>query len=231
MTAAAVLKEIRQAQDGEKHGYQQALGEMRAGRKQTCWIWYVWPCMAPVRTTTKPQYSLPSFEAAIAYIRDRMLSARLREITGVAVAHLSAGATPEQLFGGFTDAHKFHECVTCFAVAAAEAGDHGLAKLFAAALEAFDGKLEETVMGYITNDCGLRKYSDVGTSRQFSDVLAACPRAQFHWNLVGPGVGVTTMDPLRDKEQANGQQPGGVEQVACQSGSRNVHFRKLVSGA
>lgn len=230
--AAPVLMEIKQAQDGQKHGYQQALGEMRAGQKQTCWIWYIWPCLAPVRTTAKPQYSLPNFEATLAYLKDKVLCARLREITEVAVVHLNNGIKPGLLFGGLTDAHKFHESVTCFAITAAEARDHTLAKLFMTAVEAFDGKLEERVMDYIINECGFSKYHGIKTSQHFFDMLATCPKVHFHWNLVGPVAGgVTMFGQLQDKERLKCQAHSHFQQAADPRGSKLSHSHKSFLGA
>lgn len=227
MNITTVLQEIKQAQDNLRHGYEQALGEVRAGHKQTCWIWYVWPCLAPVRTTSKPQYSLPNLEAASAYLKDKVLRTRLREITEVAVEHLNGGMKAELLLGGFTDAHKFHESVTCFAIAAAELGDQVLVKLFISAVQAFNGKLEGKVMEYITNNCGLRKYHGIKTSQELSDMLATCPKACCQWNLVGPvHGGIARFDQIRDKERFKDHAHNHDEQATCRPRSRLMHLRK-----
>lgn len=71
--------------------------------------------------SARPQYSLPDIETARAYLQHPMLAQRLREITRVAVGQLGGGARPLVLFGGSTDATKFVETMTLFAVVALEA--------------------------------------------------------------------------------------------------------------
>jgi hypothetical protein len=74
--------------------------------------------MDGVRTTSRPQLSLPDAHAAAALLQHEPLAARFIEITRTAGAHLFNGADPRRLFGSVTDTEKFHECLTCFALAA-----------------------------------------------------------------------------------------------------------------
>ena len=119
-----VLARIRAAQDGAEGGsrsYAAALSEFRAGAKRGHYIWWIWPTLCGVRSTSKPQYEMPSFACARAYLLDEVLRARLVEITDTATAHLKAGVSPKVLFGAMhsCDAPKFHEAMTVFAAAAA----------------------------------------------------------------------------------------------------------------
>merc|ERR1712025_573023 len=99
-------------------------------------IWYVWPCLQPLRPgTSKPQYLLPDIASVCAYLADETLAARLEEITLVAVEYLRSGVKPHTLFGR-VDALKFHETMTFFAIAALEMCDIPRLRLFCAALEA-----------------------------------------------------------------------------------------------
>ena len=113
----SVLAAIREAQ---KTDYQRALREIRGGRKSTHWIWYVWPTLATIRPrTSRPMYLLPGIAGAEALLLDAMLRQRLVEITTVAVQHLESGTAAHALFGSRTDAVKFVECCTVFAVVSA----------------------------------------------------------------------------------------------------------------
>jgi uncharacterized protein (DUF1810 family) len=116
-----LLKAALAAQEGREAGYKTALREINTGRKTSHWIWYVWPVLHGVRTTSKPQFELPSIECACAWLRHATLGPRLVEITSAAVSHLEAGVPPKQLFGSAVDAFKFHNCVTLFQVAATQA--------------------------------------------------------------------------------------------------------------
>ena len=80
--------------------YATALSEIRAGRKESHWIWYVWPSLAAVRPNVQlPQYLLPDLAAAQLYLEQADLRLRLLEISAAATAHLQAGVRPEHLFG------------------------------------------------------------------------------------------------------------------------------------
>jgi uncharacterized protein (DUF1810 family) len=121
---AAVLARIRSAQDGGAgHGgtYASALLEFQAGAKTGHYIWWIWPSLRGVRSTSRPEYELPSFACARAYLQDATLRGRLLEITAAAVAHLEAGVPREVLFGAMHryDAPKFVEAMTLFSAAAA----------------------------------------------------------------------------------------------------------------
>eukprot|EP00401_Gymnodinium_catenatum_P017669 CAMPEP_0117503580 /NCGR_PEP_ID=MMETSP0784-20121206/24404_1 /TAXON_ID=39447 /ORGANISM="" /LENGTH=265 /DNA_ID=CAMNT_0005298903 /DNA_START=52 /DNA_END=846 /DNA_ORIENTATION=- len=162
--AEAVLRGIRDAQEGHGHvPYAKALKEIRAGRKTSHWIWYVWPCLKDLRPgTSKPHFLLPDMQAADAYLRDDVLADRLEEITTVALEHLRAGVKPRVLFGSSTDASKFAETMTIFAVAAFEAQDLPKLRLFAAALDASNGgALEARTMEFVTGVYGMPRHRGV----------------------------------------------------------------------
>ena len=113
------LQTILEAQN-RPGGYRTALREIRAGRKSTHWIWYIWPALKQLRPkTSRPHFLLPDFDAARAYVRHPTLCGRFHEITTAAVTHLQQGVNPRVLFGSVTDCSKFQECMTVFAVAAA----------------------------------------------------------------------------------------------------------------
>eukprot|EP00040_Diaphanoeca_grandis_P037441 m.243773 g.243773 ORF g.243773 m.243773 type:complete len:182 (-) comp33819_c4_seq1:220-765(-) len=149
----AVLERIRKCQDGFKSrkSYADALAEIRAGRKTSHWIWWVWPSMVGVRTTQQPLLLLPNLSCAIQYLRDPVLSQRLIEITEVARVHLERGIKPKTLFGSAIDAEKFYETTTLFAVAALFAKKVHSVRIFVAALRSIrrDGVLHAHTMSVL----------------------------------------------------------------------------------
>lgn len=138
------LQTILAAQEGGARTppYAAALGEIRAGRKKTHWVWYVWPTLKSLRPGThKPQYLLPDFATAVQYLATPPLAGRLREISQAACEQLRGGVAPETLMGSATDAGKLHESWTLFALAAAAAGEPGQLALFCGWLEALRAAL------------------------------------------------------------------------------------------
>jgi uncharacterized protein (DUF1810 family) len=116
---AAVFERILECQERSRSSYEVALSEIKRGHKSSHWIWYVWPSLAGVRTTQRPELYIPSPAAASAYLKHPVLGPRLLAITRIANDHLAQGVHPHRLFGSEIDAVKFHEVCSCFYLAAA----------------------------------------------------------------------------------------------------------------
>jgi uncharacterized protein (DUF1810 family) len=119
-----VLDAILAAQEGRFNrfpAYPQALREIKSGHKSSHWIWYVVPTMAGIRSTSKPQFHLPTIKAAQRYLRHELLAERLIEVSTAAMECMQGRRriTCRALFGS-TDAKKFFEAMTFFGVAAVE---------------------------------------------------------------------------------------------------------------
>ena len=109
--------------------YQQALAELRAGRKTSHWMWFVFPQIAGLgRSPTALFYAIASAAEARAYLAHPLLGPRLRECTHAVLAQ--RGRSAEAIFGG-VDAIKLKSSMTLFE---AVAGDPAQ---FASVLEAF----------------------------------------------------------------------------------------------
>jgi uncharacterized protein (DUF1810 family) len=109
--------------------YGQALAELKAGRKTSHWMWFVFPQIAGVgRSPTAVFYAIASAAEARAYLAHPLLGARLVECTLAVLAHRAVSA--EAIFGAI-DAMKFRSSMTLFE---AVAGDPAP---FASALDAF----------------------------------------------------------------------------------------------
>lgn len=93
--------------------FDQVCAELRAGRKSTHWMWFIFPQMAGLgRSSTAQRYAIRSRAEALAYLRHALLGERLRECTRLVNA--IEGRSIEQIFGAPDDL-KFHSSVTLFA--------------------------------------------------------------------------------------------------------------------
>jgi uncharacterized protein (DUF1810 family) len=111
--------------------YPQALRELRAGRKTSHWMWFVFPQVAGLGHSSMAQaYAISSLQQARDYLAHPVLGPRLRACTAAVLTHTDRSA--EQIFGGI-DALKLRSSMTLFA--RADPGDPA----FQAVLDAFYG--------------------------------------------------------------------------------------------
>ena len=93
--------------------YVAALRELRAGRKTSHWMWFVFPQVAGLGQSAMARtYAVGSLEEARAYLAHPVLGPRLRECVAAVLAHADRSA--EQVFGGI-DAVKLRSSMTLFA--------------------------------------------------------------------------------------------------------------------
>ena len=91
-----------------------ALEEVKSGRKQTHWMWFIFPQITGLgRSTTSIFYSIKDIEEAKEYLDHPLLGYRLREISQ-ALLELNTD-NPYEVFGS-TDAMKLRSCMTLFDV-------------------------------------------------------------------------------------------------------------------
>jgi uncharacterized protein (DUF1810 family) len=113
------LPNLYRFRDAQDSSFGAALRELRAGRKTSHWIWYVFPQLAALgRSDRAIYYGLAGPEEAADYLRDHVLCARLVEAAAVVRNHLAGTeAQPirlEQLMGSRIDALKLVSCMTLF---------------------------------------------------------------------------------------------------------------------
>ena len=93
-----------------------ALAELKAGRKQSHWMWFIFPQFAGLGSSPMAmRYAIHSMAEARAYLAHPVLGERLREGVAAMLAH--AGKSAEAILGG-VDALKFRSCMTLFEAAA-----------------------------------------------------------------------------------------------------------------
>jgi len=95
--------------------YDVAVDELRAGRKRSHWIWFVFPQIAGLgQSPTSRHFAISSLEEARAYLAHPVLGPRLIDAARI-VAELE-GQTAQEIFGGI-DAMKLRSSMTLFAYA------------------------------------------------------------------------------------------------------------------
>lgn len=112
------LERFLNAQDGSVWAsnesgptYEEALAEVRAGRKRSHWIWYIFPQMKGLGHSARSQYyGIDDREEAKAYIEHPVLRERLVEISQ---AVLNSPHSVYDIFG--SDTIKVRSCILLFA--------------------------------------------------------------------------------------------------------------------
>ncbi len=95
--------------------FEAAVGELRAGRKRTHWMWFVFPQMKGLgRSPTALHFGISALDEATAYIQHPVLGPRLEAATSAVLA--SPVASMHALFGS-PDDMKFRSSMTLFAIA------------------------------------------------------------------------------------------------------------------
>lgn len=98
--------------------YASALSELQAGRKESHWMWFIFPQLAGLgRSATARFFGIGGEAEARAFLADRLLGARLLECTEAVLRHRDTAA--EAIFGS-VDALKFRSSMTLFEAAARE---------------------------------------------------------------------------------------------------------------
>jgi uncharacterized protein (DUF1810 family) len=104
------LERFVEAQD---HVWPAVLAELRAGRKTSHWMWFVFPQIAGLGSSpTSVRYAISGLDEARAYLEHPILGARLRESAQTLLG--LTGRSALDILGGI-DATKLHSSMTLFA--------------------------------------------------------------------------------------------------------------------
>lgn len=104
--------------DAQAGVYATALAELKAGRKETHWMWYIFPQVLGLGSSPRAvTYAIRSLAEGRAYVAHPVLGPRLRECTSTVIR--LADRTLDQIFG-YPDSLKFHSSMTLFTRAAPE---------------------------------------------------------------------------------------------------------------
>jgi uncharacterized protein (DUF1810 family) len=111
--------DLQRFRDAQQQGgtYAAALAELRAGRKRSHWIWFVFPQLDGLGSSpTARRYAIASLDEARAYLADDVLGPRLHECCQ-ALLGLDANTDAETVLGRI-DAIKLRSSMTLFTLAA-----------------------------------------------------------------------------------------------------------------
>lgn len=98
--------------EAQNDSYDQALKEIRNGRKLTHWIWYIFPQMKGLAFSYNSEYyGITSLQEARDYLENELLRKRLFEITESLLMH--KGKDIESIMGDI-DALKLKSSMTLF---------------------------------------------------------------------------------------------------------------------
>jgi len=115
--------------DAQNPVYEQVLTELRARRKQSHWMWFIFPQMRGLGSSpTADYFGISSRAEAEAYWKHAVLGPRLAECARLVNA--VEGISVDRIFG-YPDNLKFHSSMTLFALIAPED------RVFSEALEKF----------------------------------------------------------------------------------------------
>jgi uncharacterized protein (DUF1810 family) len=93
--------------------YEDALREIRRGRKTSHWMWYIFPQVDGLGSSpTSRFYSIKSLAEGAAYVAQPILGPRLAECAEAVLA--VEGRSPTEIFGSPDDI-KLRSCATLFA--------------------------------------------------------------------------------------------------------------------
>ena len=97
----------------QERDYEQAMSEIRSGRKRSHWMWYIFPQFDGLGfSATSKRYAIKSVAEAEAYLRHPVLGPRLLESARATVG--VDGRSAYEVFGS-PDDMKLRSCATLFA--------------------------------------------------------------------------------------------------------------------
>jgi len=132
------MSDLERFVSAQRGTYAQALAELRAGRKTSHWMWFVFPQIAGLgRSDMARHYAIRDLDEARAYLAHAVLGVRLREATEATLVH--RGQSAERILGGI-DAVKFRSSLTLFESVAEDADK----ALFGACLDGFFDGVRDT---------------------------------------------------------------------------------------
>ena len=125
--------------DAQEPTYNTVLSELRAARKSSHWIWFIFPQIAGLgHSAMAQQFAITSLDEAKAYLQHPVLGQRLRECTQLVLNVNDRSA--DEIFP-YPDNLKFRSCMTLFLTATT---DNTLFKN--ALLKYFDGQPDQLTL-------------------------------------------------------------------------------------
>ena len=129
--------------NAQKSAYATALSEIRAGRKRSHWIWYIFPQIQGLGfSSTAQYYAIADLDEAKAYLQDAVLRDHLLEISN---ALLALNSSDPSSVMGYPDDLKLRSSMTLFALADPEC------RVFQDVLDKYyDGERDERTVAIVS---------------------------------------------------------------------------------
>ena len=127
----------------QENDYDNALAEIKSGRKRGHWMWYIFPqCKGLGYSETSRYYAINDMEEAKDYLKHPILGTRLKEISNELLILEQSNAN---LIFGSIDSMKLKSCMTLF-----WAADKANADVFIKVIDKFfDGKFDDRTLNFI----------------------------------------------------------------------------------
>ena len=124
--------------------YPVALKELKAGKKRSHWMWYIFPQLRGLGMSSMAHtYGISGLDEAKAYLEHPVLSRRIYELCGVLLEHKDKSTY--EIFGSI-DEMKLKSSMTLFALASEDGS------IFHQVLDCFfNGKMDEVTLQLINN--------------------------------------------------------------------------------
>jgi uncharacterized protein (DUF1810 family) len=104
---------LRRFVNAQRPVYERVCRELRQGRKESHWMWFIFPQIKGLGHSEMAQkYGISSRDEAKAYLAHPVLGPRLRECSGIVADQ--EGKSVEDIFG-YPDDRKFRSSMTLFA--------------------------------------------------------------------------------------------------------------------
>ncbi|WP_431214003.1 DUF1810 domain-containing protein [Puia sp. P3] len=130
-----MVNQLNRFLTAQEQDYDQALSEIRSGRKRTHWIWYIFPQIQGLGFSTNAvYYSITDLQEAAAFLKHPVLGRRLVEISRALLALSSSN--PTQVMGSPDDI-KLRSSMTLFSLVP------GTDPVFGEVLEKFFGGVKD----------------------------------------------------------------------------------------
>lgn len=109
------MDSLERFRDAHRRDFDKAFAEIKNGRKQTHWMWYIFPQIQGLgRSSTAQYYAISDIEEAVEFLSDPYLGDNLRAISKELLSKSTNDA--EDIFGHI-DAMKLKSSMTLFHVA------------------------------------------------------------------------------------------------------------------
>lgn len=98
--------------NAQNYSYESALNELKSGKKETHWMWFIFPQVIGLgESDTSEYYAIKSLDEAYSYLNHEVLGRRLNDLCEV-LLNLDTNI-PEEIFGSI-DALKLKSSMTLF---------------------------------------------------------------------------------------------------------------------